>query len=314
MSDTPKLPVWRTVAASWHFALEHWLRLVLTGLPLIVPFVYFTLPDEPSFGPTLLEEPFFGPVLTTDQPSLPYLPPGRFVLSALLYWLPFALLIAWLMVPVQRLALLGDRGPFPYFPFRLGGRELRFMLAIVALWIPYWLYSVFTWLPITRAFLGLFAASPMTSFTAASAAAVLVLLLLPTLAIWWLEARLSLIFPAIAADRERPLTTGWQLGRRNGWRLLVLLAAAPIPVILAYALLEGLDRLLVGHAARISPDPAVGTVYWATRPAVWTWVYTVGIAVSYWGVVALQATALSLCYRRMGGMDKHGGLPQSGGR
>ena len=51
--------------------------------------------------------------------------------------------------------------------------------------------------------------------------------------IGWVWARLSMLFPATAADAHMTVREGWQFSRGNGWRLfwIIVIVALPLSII-----------------------------------------------------------------------------------
>jgi hypothetical protein len=88
----------------------------------------------------------------------------------------------------------------------------------------------------------------------------------------YLFARLSLVLPAVAVDRQFDPRWAWRVSRGNGWRLVIVVFALP------YAIHVLLDRLYRDGASTFE----------------WFVLLTVGVV-----FIVLEITALSLSYRAL---------------
>jgi hypothetical protein len=146
--------------------------------------------------------------------------PWRAVFIGLLLLLPFTWLIA--TVGFYRIFLFGPvagRLPFFHWPWR----ELWFGLWLIL--IPF--LSALICLPVYC--LAALLTNPIhmlpTTFTAINPL-VLIPALLPFV---WVNARLSLVFPAAAiGELNIGINQAWNLSRHNGWRLTLLLSIVPV--------------------------------------------------------------------------------------
>jgi len=185
--------------------------------------------------------------------------------AVFLCWLAFAILFALFAVTVHRLVLLDSRPlrgiPLPAWSMR----EARFVLFILLIWAIYlavwWVVLLIAGNLLPR---GWFESSLQPVEIAAR---------LPAL---YIIARLSLVFPATAIDRNAGLKWAWRASRGNGWRLVVVVTVLPWMVSQLFGLLY-------------RDEPSTAEVVLLT---------VVGTA-----LFALEIAALSVAYRELAGNE-----------
>lgn len=137
MNRNEMLPVWKTIGETYLFTLRHWWRLALMGLPVIALLTYLAWP---------LESPIFeGPIIIAPIDESISERVWRNIKWGLSSHAIFAVPAAVGLVAIHRLALLGDHGSYPALPFRLGKREVRFVLVLTVAAAPIMLYEAVGW-------------------------------------------------------------------------------------------------------------------------------------------------------------------------
>lgn len=224
------LPVFATAVASFRFVLTHWRCAMRLGWLAVPAFLVITLGLD-SFDARRLA----GDGVAADAVRSLLDLTARAVVASIV-------LVAWhRVVMLKRTG--ADGAPAPAF----GLREIRYL---------------FVWLALSLAFLGVFAAVVVLMTTAQFLVmlALYVLLLLVGAAkalgighqdqfvvlLWisvffalpaasYVTTRLTLVLPALAIDRRRPLRQAWRLSAGNGWRLVLasLLVLVPMESIAA---------------------------------------------------------------------------------
>ena len=152
-----------------------------------------------------------------DGPGL-LVAPGAFLLSLLLALLSIGLL-TMIAVSCHRLVILGVASLPNAWGLFWSGRETRFLgwiIAVTVLVVPY-LLSVPLITRTLDAWLLLAVVFPFALYV---------------------SARLSLVLPATAIGQRPTLKRFWRLSRSNGWRLVLVLSPAVLPVSLVFALYD----------------------------------------------------------------------------
>lgn len=148
---------------------------------------------------------------------------------ALAYWGVFAALFTLFAVACHRLVLLDSRPLRRVPPPSWTRREGRFFLFVLGLWI---VYLVVWWVVMAVAA----NVWPRVSGDM-STASLKVIELAGKLPALYVIARLSLVFPATAIDRNASLRWAWRLSRGNGWRLVVVVTVLPWLLFYLFGLL-----------------------------------------------------------------------------
>jgi hypothetical protein len=174
-----------------------------------------------------------------------------------------AVLYTWLAVRCHRLVLLGAKIDVAH---NWSIRENRFLLALIALYVMLMVFSMLVAGIIIPLLSQDFLKELMESKWW------LVLISVPA---WYVFARLSLVFPAIAVDRPFGITGAWNLSAGNGWRLFVVVCILP---------------WVLSHALSLTyPSATDIPFFW---PVLFTTLGTL--------LLVFEVCALSLCYRSLG--------------
>jgi hypothetical protein len=298
MTSANVLPVWATIGGTYRFAARHWWRLAFMGLPFLAVAIFLTLPTEPALLMGLFVIP------EGEQPLIKPLSWSAYMLLELRWELIFTTATVFGLVAAHRLVLLNDCGPSAILPFRLGKREVRFLAVLLIVMAPGALYSAGFSILLRKNISG---ALGYTGDAAQGGeqifqGAVVLVILLGSLFVSWLTLRLSLNLPATALDARSPFRTGWRLGRGNNWRLIAVATIAAAPAVLLLLGFEITDSILASWESATATRGDI--MRYESRPAAWTYIMPIGEAITVWAMVALEAVMLSLCYRRMGGMDE----------
>lgn len=219
------LPVFATAIESFRFVVRHRREMMRLALLAIPAFLVLTLGLD-SFRFARLAGDGVAAEAVRSLLDLS----ARAVIASIV-------LVAWhRVVMLKRTG--GRRGPMPAF----GLREIRYL---------------FFWLALSLAFLGVFAAVvvAMTTIQFLVMLVLYVLLLLVGAAkalgigqqdqfvvlLWisvffalpaasYITTRLTLVLPALAVDRRRPLRQAWRLSAGNGWRLVAASLLVLLPM------------------------------------------------------------------------------------
>lgn len=293
MTAAVKLPVWGTVFAAWRYLATQW-RIVLplaVLLLLVGPILVLWLPVAAHIVELLQATAYLS-----------------FFLMSVLMDPPLLILVAIALIPLHRAILIGTPQPSRRIPFRLGRREARYFMFVIAISV----VSAGLDLamspamgPVTSAFLNLTLA-PESSFPVTELLAVLgtfVLVIATIVAFIYVSFRLSLALPAIATDRGEPLLHAWTIGRGNGWRLVAVLLIAVLPVLLAVMALEPSSEItfdetpvLIDGTNVFMPEES-GDNPSSAALAAWT-------SLAYTAAFLVEGAALSMSYRALGGMEQ----------
>jgi hypothetical protein len=211
---TGKLPVWRTIARAWAIVFRRLnIFIALAAIPMALTWLIqvigadlvttWQLPDRARI---VIEEPF------------------RWI-----FWTVFS--VAW-----HRYALLGQRDSKAIFQFRLGAREIRFMLYAAVLAIP---------------LLG--ARVPLLYFGDKAAdlpLPYLILVIVMVIAGITIGIRFSFVFPSVSVERKTGLKQSWGETRGSGWRIFWASFLASIPLGVADRLARELVMMMEPIVAR----------------------------------------------------------------
>ena len=219
-----KFPVWRTVGKAY--------ALVFGNLGTFFPLA--VIPIAVSFLPLVAE--IAGLVTRPPVPFVPPIPdptgpPVQFSVRMdtdswiLVVYLIVAISWVVFLVSWHRFVLLGHRDTRSPVQFRLGRREVRFILygllfviTGMILWLIFGMVLFFTLGPTG------FPPSFFEMFIN------LILLFLLNFALVFLVlAPFLLLFPAVAVDSDTGLRTAWKQGRGLRWRLFWVVSVASIP-------------------------------------------------------------------------------------
>ena len=233
------MPIFATAAASFRFVLTHRRELVRVGLLAVPAFMIVELAMD-----------------VFDSRRLSGFGLNLQAVKALTELLLRAIIAAVLLVAWHRVVLLkaSERAAAP--PLAFGLRELHYL---------------FIWLLLSAAFLTIFAITAALTVAVqflAMLGAYLVLLLLGLnqtlvvgqrdqlmIVLWisvffavpvasYVTGRLSLVLPALAVDRRRPLRQAWRMSSGNGWRLV----AASLVVLIPMEALAALCSIAAANA------------------------------------------------------------------
>jgi hypothetical protein len=233
------VPIFATAAASFRFVLTHRRDVMRVGLLAVPAFLIVELALD-VFDTRRLSA--FGLNLQAVKALTELL--LRAIIAAVL-------LVAWHRVVILKAS---ERADTP--PLALGLRELHYL---------------FIWLLLSAGFLAVFAATAALTVAVqfvAMLGAYLVLLLLGLnqtlvvgqrdqlmIVLWisvffavpvasYVTGRLSLVLPALAVDRRRPLRQAWRMSSGNGWRLV----AASLIVLVPMEALAALCSMAAANA------------------------------------------------------------------
>ena len=208
-----RLPVWATISEAAQAIGKEWKALLkaiavptlVLGAVTVVNQLNQEHLDAAGSGPGLL------------------VAPGAFLLSLLLTLLSIGFLTT-IAVSCHRLVILGvDSLPNAWGLF-WSGRETRFLGWILGIWI----------IAVTVLVVPSFLSVPLITRTLG---AWLLLAVVFPFALY-VGARLSLVLPATAIGQRPTLKAFWRLSRSNGWRLVLVLSPAVLPVSLIFALYD----------------------------------------------------------------------------
>jgi len=282
VNQPAKLPVMRTVVASWRFLLRRPQATLLT-MVLAVLWLHAVL----GIGSLLANAAVHAAPGTGPDGHGVYLPSfavfGVFTLSG---WLVLAALIMvlWERPAAGQPAIAGrfDRGPLA----RAVGRSALMLAALGALWV---VSVVLLGLPFgSRPASMIVADAPFEMIPAEEADWLLDPRLLMVFGLSVIAAfapvRLALRLPAVALGQAVDFRSTWSLGSRNGWRLVATILLVLLPVWLGGTVL----------------DPP--SIPWTDRD--WLWWMRHELDRSLNGLLfALAGIVLALCYRRLGGPE-----------
>jgi hypothetical protein len=237
-----------------------------------------------------------------EQPLFKLLSWSAYMLLELRWELIFTTATLFGLVAAHRLVLLNDCGPSAILPFRLGKREVRFLVVLLIVMAHGALYSAgFSILlrkniPGALGYTGDAAQGGEQIFQGA----VVLVILLGSLFVSWLTLRLSLSLPATALDTRQPFRTGWRLGRGNNWRLITVAVIVTVPALLVLLGIEFMESVLVPWESGITTG---GEIMRHESPSTaWTYIIPIGQSIAVWAMVILEAVMLSLSYWALGGM------------
>lgn len=202
--------------------------------------------------------------------AAPPLPGPEFLFAvAIMLVISITVQVAW-----HRRVILGPDGLPPGFPLSVGRREGLFLVRVAAILMLLFLILVFS-LVLLAGYMR--DGSPGAQIVGYGGLAVILLGDL------YLACRLWLILPATAVDKETSFKQSWAVSNGAGWRVTLIWLAAVLPITaMRYAILwPG----LASHSANL--------------------IFAAGILSSALGLLgyALSATALSLCYAQLGGLE-----------
>lgn len=288
MTTAGKLPVWKTVFASWRYLAMQW-RTVLPLAALLL-----------LAGPALV---LWLPVESQIVGLFPAAPYVQMFLLDILSSLPFFMLAAIALVSLHRAILTGSTPPGRRNPFRLGRREARYFLFVVAMQAAYdgfefAIMRATDWVITALLYLLLIADDFGPTVQMMLLPAVYVLAIPIIAIIVYVPFRLSLALPAIAIDRDHVLSHAWKIGRGNGWRLVavVLIALLPVLVIVTvWTTAFETPGMVDGEWIFLPDNSDAGPPLALT--AAWT-------ALAYAVFALIEATALSMSYKALGGLDE----------
>lgn len=292
------LPVWKTVGETYHFAARYWWRLAVMGVPFVAVTIFLTWPPE------------------FDLPAGPFMIPGHVEpmswTAMMLLWLRLHLTYAAIfsvpaifgLVAVHRLALLDDRGPHALWPFRVGMREVRFLVVLLIVSVPAIFYDAASLPLLLRNMPSALGFAGGAGEAGERIAQIIWILLIWSgkLAVMWLTLRLALGLPPAALDVRRPIRTGWRLGRGNNWRLIGASILCVMPAYLVFLGVMATDHILteLEFTENSAGNMATGEI----RPVLWTYAMPIVDAAVLWAMVVLGAVMLSLCYRQLRGSEQ----------
>jgi hypothetical protein len=194
-------------------------------------------------------------------------------------WAAYTPIVAMAVVPWHRFILLNQRARGGVFAVSLSAREGRYVVLTVAIMA---IVTGINWaVPLFSFFLGWFSWAGITLGALFNAAG-FVLYLAAVVASLYVFAILGLALPAVAVDRDGWLKGAVRLGYRNGWRLVLVTLAMLAPYYAYYWVAINL------------PDAAFDES--------WEFVWILVNGVFYVFEAFIAATALSLCYRALGGL------------
>lgn len=233
------MPIFATAVASFRFVLTHRRDLARVGLLAVPAFLIVELAMD-VFDSRRLSG--FGVNLQAVKALTDLL--LRAIIAAVL-------LVAWHRVVILKASERADASPLAF-----GLRELHYL---------------FIWLLLSASFLAIFAITAALTVAVqflAMLGAYLVLLLLGLkqtlvvgqrdqlmIVLWisvffavpvasYVTGRLSLVLPALAVDRRRPLRQAWRMSSGNGWRLV----AASLVVLVPMEALAALCSIAAANA------------------------------------------------------------------
>lgn len=207
------------------------------------------------------------------------------------------------LIALHRLALLDDRGPYALWPFRVGMREVRFLLVLLIVSVPGILYDAVSLPLFLRNMPGAFGFADGAGEAVERIAQIIWILLIwsGNLAVMWLTLRLALGLPPAALDVGRPIRTGWRLGRGNNWRLIGASILCVMPAYLSFFGIMAMDYILTDMEFT---ENSAGMATREIRPILWTYAMPIVDAIVLWAVAVLGAVMLSFCYRQLRGSEQ----------
>lgn len=294
MTATGKLPVWATVFAAWRYLATQW-RIVL-------PLAALLLLVAPA---SVLWPAVLSPIIRLFSTA----PHFQIFLEAVLRELPFLALAAIALVPLHRAILTGPPQPDRRFPFRFGRREALYFLFVVAISV---VYAGLELAPL--AIDSILAGFVSLILTVEPDGSGLEWLMVPggmilgipvILALLYIPSRFSLALPAIATDRGGPLSHAWTISRGNGWRLVAVSFIAMLPLV-AVALLVAVMLLyeLSNSEIPTMTDSGISDLGSGEIDLSRVLFSTAWDTLAYTALFLVEAAALSLSYRALGGMEE----------
>lgn len=293
MTAAVKLPVWATVLAAWRYLVTQW-RIVL-------PLAVFLLLIAPA---SVLWPAVLSPIVRPFS-AMPYF---QIFLETVLTELPFLALAAIALIPLHRAILTGPPQPDRRIPFRLGRREGLYFLLVVAMAVGYGLYELAIRPAIDWYVAGLLdlilTADRYGPVMGLAMTAWKIILTIPVIAaLVYVLDRLSLALPAIATDRAGPLSHAWTISRGNGWRLVAVLFIAILPLMVVAAV------FVLSNPAMFRQIPVVTDngilVFMRDVTSLSSALFFIAWdTLKYTTLFLIEATALSMSYRALGGLDE----------
>jgi len=216
MADGTKIPVWDLVEESYRFVLSHPREFARIGwVPVLILFV-----ANVGFGA-------YAPA--ADTVSL--LAEAMRVSANMAVQTVVA---AMVLVGWHRFVLLGEKARPSGPVVAIGRRELRYLLAWVALSVLFLVLLIAAWAFVLAAFFFFMAIAKLAlllvgspnmvplgettnQFVALELAAIPAAMLIAA----YVAIRLSLILPAMAVDRDRAMRRAWGISNGSGWRLVL---------------------------------------------------------------------------------------------
>jgi len=179
----------------------------------------------------------------------------------------YSIAVSWLAISVHRLVLIEDGAGREQFSSTALKRLGRFVGTVIGLWLAYLSLMFFivnaTLLPFARYVSTGESPGPLIPNFGWFMTGAMILAM-------WPIARLSLLFPALAADQSFDPIAAWKATRGNGWKLAIVVGALP------WALRSIADSMYRDEATWVE----FGALLVLT--AVFTVIQVVALSLSYW--------------------------------
>lgn len=233
-----KLPVFRVIGEAYAFVWRQRSQFWFLAVPAIIIVAIFTAilvsaislfgdPADPEFASLFRAETTFSELMWL-------------IAAWLAYFLVYASVFIMYSVAWHRVYLTPGSTTLVRDAYGWHQRQTKFFLAYVKV--------------LGLLFLLLFIPIVVAAFFGGAANTFLNFLAVPTVVgIFWLYARLSILFPAIAVDNNLTIKDVYKFTEKNGWRLFWIVALVTVPVsIISQPIYFGLT-LLFGQLAGLGP-------------------------------------------------------------
>ncbi|MDE0539044.1 MAG: hypothetical protein OXH94_10005 [Rhodospirillales bacterium] len=286
-----KLPIFEIVKQAYGFVWAHRAEFWKLAIPaiVIVSISYaviswgsWVIIGEPqSFGEHL--EKTTKPSITDFQ-SFFWLWLAPMTVFAIVFIIVFCMYsVAW-----HRLYLVPEEQANAAAAYRWGGRQWRFLfnyVKVVLMMIPPFIF-VFAGAALVGVSAGAMVRGGVEFGTVFAIVVAFIVYILIWLAIGWLYAKVSMVFPSTAADAHMSLREGWRLSEDNGWQLLWIIVFVALPV--------GIVTWSVNYATSFLLHETGGTT-----PL--TGIFLTALIRQFFGFIgtAVGVSALSISYKRL---------------
>jgi hypothetical protein len=213
-----QLPVRNIFLAALALPLQHYRKLILLGIPILITGALYTIlmPTNVSFDSRGLD------IATV---------------VLLMVLMGISLLIA--IVGCHRIFLMKDDDNSKLTSLYWSGNEILYF----SWWIRMMLYLLLILLPL--AFLVIPFMTALGEDSIGDGPIFVILMTLINVPIYYLISRWSLVLPAVATDnRKKNISWAWQISKGNAWRLTLLIGLFPFTKDLVFTLIPVTDSLV----------------------------------------------------------------------